>query len=61
MSILTKKEITSLLIELDNFACLGLGSEEPKHWEASLQDILKTLRKAERKFDPKTFDKVNYL
>lgn len=45
---MAKKYSTDYLIDLikliDHMAALGLGSKDPKHWEAALEDILNETR-----------------
>lgn len=36
-------ELTAALVDIEQSVCLGLGSGNPQHWEAALQDVLATV------------------
>jgi len=37
---------SAALSEADELCQAGLNSDDPKHWEAALQDVMQTVRKA---------------
>ncbi len=42
---LTQQQVNVNLELIEEYAVAGLNSEEAKHWEAALQDILDLLRR----------------
>jgi len=47
-----KQSLMNLLGEIEELTKLGLGSATASHWEAALEDILATIRKAGKEQSP---------